>query len=153
MERPLGVTILAILHFIGVFFAICAGLLMILGMGFFAAALARAANIGSGGAGIIAGLGVVLAIFAFIGAAISGLIGWGLWNLKNWARIVSLVFAVLGMLGGAAGLMWALMHFNPVFMTTAIVRAGIAALIFWYLNQPHVKTAFGAAPTSAAASV
>ena len=100
MERPLGVTILAILHFIGVFFAICAGLLMILGMGFFAAALARAANIGSGGAGIIAGLGVVLAIFAFIGAAISGLIGWGLWNLKNWARITAMVFAVLGMLGG-----------------------------------------------------
>ena len=152
MERPLGVTILAILHFIGVFFAICAGLLMILGMGFFAAALARAANIGSGGAGIIAGLGVVLAIFAFIGAAISGLIGWGLWNLKNWARITAIVFAVLGMLGGAAGLMWALMHFNPVFMTTAIVRAGIAALIFWYLNQPHVKTAFGATQTSVASA-
>src|SRR5205807_6259097 len=78
MERPLGVTILAILHFIGVFFAICAGLLMILGMSFFAAGLARAADIGSGGAGIIAGVGVVLAIFAFIRAAISGLIGWGL---------------------------------------------------------------------------
>ena len=152
MERPLGVTILAILHFIGVFFAICAGLLMILGMGFFAAALARAANIGSGGAGIIAGLGVVLAIFAFIGAAISGLIGWGLWNLKNWARITAMVFAVLGMLGGVGSLMFALTHFNPFFLSTGIVRAAIAVLIFWYLNQPHVKTAFGATQTSVASA-
>ena len=151
--RPLGVTILAILHFIGTAGLICLGLLMILGMSFFAAALAHAANIGSGGAGIIAGLGVVLAIFMFIGAAISGLIGWGLWSLKNWARITAMVFAVIGMLGAVAGLMFSLMHFNPFFMTTAIVRAGIAALIFWYLNQPHVKLAFGATQTNVAASV
>src|SRR5438132_1427249 len=85
-------------------------------------------------------------------APISGLIGWGLWNLKNWARITAIVFAVLGMLGGATGLMWALMHFNPVLLTGAIVRAGIAALIFWYLNQPHVKTAFGATQASVASA-
>ena len=150
--RPLGVTILAILHFIGTAGLICLGLVMILGMSFFAAALAHAANIGSGGAGIIAGLGVALAIFMFIGAAISGLIGWGLWNLKNWARITAMVFAVLGMLGAAAGLMFSLMHFSPFFMTTAIVRGGLAALIFWYLNQPHVKLAFAATPTGAAVS-
>ena len=148
--RPLGVTILAILHFIGVLFAICLGLLAIVAMGLFAAVLARAAHLGSAGAAFFAGLGVVVAIFMFIGAAISGLIGWGPWNLKNWARITAIVFAVLGMLGAATGLMWALMHFNPFFLSTGIVRAAIAVLIFWYLNQPHVKTAFGATQTSAA---
>jgi hypothetical protein len=149
MNRPVGVILIAILHFIAAAASLGFGLVMILGGGFLGAMLARSGSIPPAVGAFIAGLGVALAAFAFFIAALMAATGWGLLALKNWARILAIILAVIGIVLGAGSIMFALTHFNPFFMGGGLVRAAIAVLIIWYLNQPHVKTAFGATQTSA----
>jgi len=51
------------------------------------------------------------------------IITWGLWNLKEWAWFIAVVFAVLGLL-----------HFP--------IGTLINLFILWYLFKPEVKAAF-----------
>ena len=138
MNRPTGVTILAVLHFLGAGFAVLCGfgflfggtLLALLGMSFPAG---------------IAGfwLAVVAASF-FAGAVLAVLVGVGLLRLRSWARLVSIVLAGLGLLFAVLGVSSALLHFS-VFLTIREVL--VAVLYLWimtYLLKPHVKQAFGA---------
>ncbi len=139
MERPAGVTVLAILNFIA---AACLGLLalaMVLGMGFIGS---MAGGGERGGAILLAGLGVIGGVIFVIMAVVSAAVGYGMWNLQNWARLVSVVFCCLGIVAGLLGLTAGAVHFRPFFMMTSIVRMAVAALIIWYLFQPHVKQAF-----------
>ena len=57
MGRPVGVTILAILNFIGAAFWLLGGIVMILGGGFIATMLSQQGQGSAGAAGILAGLG------------------------------------------------------------------------------------------------
>lgn len=50
-------------------------------------------------AGIAGVIGIVALVFGIIGLAIA----WGLWNLKNWARIVASVLCVLGLFSFPVG--------------------------------------------------
>ena len=125
--RPTGIAILAIL-------AIIAGVIFLLGGGFLAAAGGSSilASYGYGAyTGIVTIFGGVLALFGII-ALIDG---WGLWSRKGWAwtlavvlSILSVVFALLGLLAGAV---------------SNVVGLIIDALILWYLWRPYVKAYFG----------
>ena len=138
MQRPGGVTLLAVLDFIAAACLVLAALAMVLGMGFIGA---MSGGHERGGAMLLAGLGVLGAVIFFIMAAVSAVIGYGMWNLQNWARILSIAFSCLGIVGGLFGLMTGVhLHF---LLIGSIIRMAIAALIIWYLFQPHVKAAFG----------
>jgi hypothetical protein len=63
-----------------------------------------------------------------------------LFQLKEWARIVVIVFAAIGLLFGMAS------FFLPgMFLFGKLIRLAVNALIIWYLMQPPVKAAFGVA--------
>jgi len=148
MKRPDGVTILAILAFIG------AGLCAFAGLVFLALAIFA-------GSGALSRLSEVpqLAIVASIGGAILGIvclafgvlelfIGLGLWKLQNWARVLTIVLCILGLLSSVFGLLFALTHLFGIFFFLLIFRRlVVAAIQIWivvYLLKPHVKQAFGA---------
>src|SRR5262252_58582 len=99
MNRPGGVTVIAILDFIGAALCLLMGILSVVGAG---AGIMGALGQGGHGAAAAGGVMAVVAgfftVFAFVGAAISALLGWGLWKLKNWARLITIVFAVMGVL-------------------------------------------------------
>jgi uncharacterized membrane protein (DUF2068 family) len=101
-------------------------------------------DIGGGAGAMLAGLGIVGAVIFFVVAVLYALMGWGLWTLKNWARIIVLVFAIIGLAFGALGLMGSLLHFEVFTFALQLVPVAVNALIAWYLMQPHVKQAFGA---------
>ncbi len=63
MGRPVGVTILAILNFIGAAFCLLGGIATILGGGFIATMLSQQ---GSRASGILAGLGAAAGVFIII---------------------------------------------------------------------------------------
>ncbi len=84
MGRPVGVTILAILNFIGAAVCLLGGIAMILGGGFIATMLSQGQ--GAGGAGILAGLGAAAGVMIIICGGVSALIGFGLWKLKGCAH-------------------------------------------------------------------
>ena len=119
-NRPVGVKILAILAYIGAVLSILGALAMFIGSAFVGPLLANipgyTAILGAAGAAIAITLGIVLIAFAVL----DYFIGKGLWNGKNWARIVTLVFAVIGLIGS----IWPL----------SIVQLVIDALIIWYLG-------------------
>ncbi|MCU1256856.1 MAG: hypothetical protein JWM83_3155 [Candidatus Angelobacter sp.] len=142
MVRPVGVTILAILNFIGAAFCLLLGLVMILGGGFIATILSQQGQGSAGAAGVLAGLGAAAGVFIIIMGGVSAFLGFGLWKLKGWARIVSIVlygisaaFQVLGILGTLA-------HFNVFALMWGAFWVAVDAFIIWYLLKPEVKAAF-----------
>ncbi|HXZ28517.1 MAG TPA: hypothetical protein VEG08_11030 [Terriglobales bacterium] len=148
MQRPTGVTVISILYFLGaLFLTLCAvvfiGMMSVAGLG------ARAHEMGP--LAVLAGLGAVAGVVCLIFAVVAVVVGWGLWSLKEWARIVALIFSGLGLVGGVVGFLGAVLlrsHLFPAFgvigAVGGLVRIAINALILWYLLQPQVKQAFAA---------
>ena len=153
MDRPVGVTIISILQFLGAAFLILAGIGLIVGGGMIGSLISRNSQLsGPGLVGFMAGLGAVVAVFFFVFAAIGATLGWGMWQLKNWARIITLVFACVGIFFGGLWLFLSLLHFNVISMVFLGIRLAINALIIWYLLQPHVRAAFEGRPRAIAAT-
>ncbi|HZI58863.1 MAG TPA: hypothetical protein VFF39_18920, partial [Verrucomicrobiae bacterium] len=90
MARPGGVTVIAVLCFLG------GGLLLLGGIGMMAGGGILAGLMNQQGqanpmAGIIASVGAALGVFCLIFAVIEILLGVGLLKLKEWARITTVV--------------------------------------------------------------
>ncbi|MBZ5694224.1 MAG: hypothetical protein LAN36_02560 [Acidobacteriia bacterium] len=139
MERPTGVTILAILAFIATGCAALVGLMFLLG----------GAMMSSMGAfprfGMMAGMGsAILGVVCLGLAALYLVAGLGLWKLQEWARILTIVLAGLGLLVNGFGILGPLMSFHIMFLLWRAVVLGLDVWVLVYLFQPHVKKAFGA---------
>lgn len=138
MERPTGVTILAVLTLIGAAFLALAGILFLAGGAMFSQALAS-------GFGAIAGVGaVIFAIVFLLFAALYVAVGMGMLKLQNWARIVTIILVCLGLASAATGLLLSLVHLRVFFLFRQLIVVAIDVWIIAYLFKPHVKQAFGA---------
>jgi hypothetical protein len=131
MNRPTGVTVISILYFIGAGFFALLGLVFIVGGAAIAASMAERTGMP---AALVAGAGVFIAVLFLVISAFHVFIGWGILRLKEWARIIAIVLAGLGALGGVFGLIR--------FSFMGLVRLAISGWIIWYLLQPHVVAAF-----------
>jgi hypothetical protein len=142
MNRPTGVTLIAVLCFIGGAFAALAGLGMVAGGGMLATMMSQQGQSAGPLAGIMAGLGAALGIVFLVIAAVDIVLGVGLIKLKEWARMATIVLTAIGAALGALGLLTLLAHF---ILFAAIIRACVLALQIWiimYLLKPEVKAAF-----------
>lgn len=148
MQRPTGVTILAVLEFIGGVLGLL-GACGLLGLG----ALGGAAGIaGSGGdgsqaaaAGVLGVLGIGLGVVTLVLAIVGIIIGVGLWTLKRWAwnaarilAIINIVFAIISVIATASGGNQSL----GAAIGSNIVGILINGFIVWYLNKPEIRGAF-----------
>ncbi len=142
MERPTGVTVLAVLLMIFAAFAAIAGLaLLVMGLGGGAALQMRGASTGM--SSMMAGMGALGGVFLLGLAAVYVVLGVGLLKLLNWARVVTLVLVGLGLLFAAVGLLSAVIHFRVALLLWQLIVVAIDAWIIWYLLRPDVKQAFG----------
>jgi hypothetical protein len=139
MQRPGGVTLIAVLDFIGAGFCVIAALLFFAGGSALSSMFAAAGATGGGilGAGVAIAGGVFL-LFGILAAAT----GYGMIKLMNWARILSIIFAALGILSGANNLI----RYNSLMTTGSMVWAVVFLLfdvwVIWYLLQAKVSQAF-----------
>jgi hypothetical protein len=128
MQRPTGVTIIAVLAAIGGVFGLLAGI----------ALLAAGPAVSSA-----TGLGGLVTIAAWIVLAYSVLslaLAYGFWMLKSWAWPLGVGVEVLGIIQAV------LQYLNDTRqLISLIVSLALAGFILWYLYQPHVKAAFGRA--------
>lgn len=130
-EMPTGVKVLSILYYIGAAMCVLFGLLFMAGAGFMAALLKSFPRLSFLGTGFFMGLGIILIAFGVL----DFFVGRGLWNGQNWARILTIVFSALGVLGGLSSLV----RFN----LSGIVGLAIHALIIYYLGfSKEGKSAF-----------
>ena len=139
MERPVGVTILGVLAFIGTGLLVLAALGVLVGGAMIADMAARP------GMGMVAGVGgVVLGVF-FIGmAAVYALIGTGMFKLFNWTRGLVIILSFLAAFVYALGIVSALYHLHPLLVIWRLMLLAVNVWIAMYLLKPHVKQAFGA---------
>jgi hypothetical protein len=147
MERPVGVTIIAVFQFLIASMLILVAVASAMGLGVLGAIMSRAQETGAPGLVGLAGAGAIIGGILFCFAAFFGALGYGMWTLRNWARIATIVLAVLGALGAGFGALWALVHFRVFALMAVSFRLGINLLILWYLNQRHVSLAFYAGRT------
>jgi len=126
MNRPTGVTVLAILAFCFALFLLLAGLLMTL----------VGTTIGAAGGPVLAALGAFAGIVMIVFALLEALVGYGLWSLKGWAWILTVILAGLGLAMNVLQMLS-----GEIF--GALFGLAINGLILWYMMQPHVKAAFG----------
>ena len=152
MNRPTGITILAILNFIGAAFCLLGGIGMILGGGFIATMLSQQGQGSAGAAGILAGLGAAAGVFIIIVGGVSALVGFGLWKLKNWARIVSIILIGINAAFQLLGILGTLTHFNLFALIWGVFWVAVDAFVIMYLLKPEVKAAFQQRPMASAAS-
>jgi hypothetical protein len=139
MERPAGVTILAVVAFIFGGFLTLAGLGMLVG----GAALSHMAS--NGGLGLLAGVGGAILGVVFFGFAVVYIIdGMGLLKAANWARILTIVLVGLSLVRAAFSMMRSLGHLNVIGMFFTVITVAIDVWILVYLFKPDVKQAFGA---------
>jgi hypothetical protein len=103
---PTLVKVISVLYYIGAAFSVLFAVLLFVGAGSIGALLSEVPLLGSIGAGFFIVLGIIFIALAVLDFFIAR----GLWKGKNWARIVAVIFAVLGvlmaifgMVGGAIG--------------------------------------------------
>lgn len=135
--RPTGVTVIAVLCLIGGILGILGAVSLLffggaMGTGGAAAGDGQTAGLGAG-MFIIGGVGLIASIFNLI-------VAYGLFTLKGWAWIVAVVLQVLHIVTNGANMLQGVKGIGSV-----IVGIVIAAVILYYLFQPHVKQAFGKA--------
>jgi len=139
MQRPLGITILAIFAFV------LAVLCLVMAAGVFmgvAGLIGLFTNL-AGSNGPLAGLAGALGIGMLLVAVLYAALGFGLWKLHKWGRILCLIVVALGLLSSVAGLFSALAPVSAVLLVRALVVIAIDLWIITYLLKPHVQQAFG----------
>jgi hypothetical protein len=141
MERPTGVTILAVLYFIGAaILAICALFFFVLG----GSMLSGMAQSGGPWSTILAAGGAVVGAMFLVFALLQLALGIGFIKLQNWARVVAIVLTGIAVLFGAIGMLSLLAHVMVFALVVRVITLAIQIWILLYLFKPHVKQAFGA---------
>ncbi len=126
--RPIGVTVLAILEaLVGLVMVFEGSGLAVLGAlaGMFTQGLS---DLLGALAGILGGILIVIGILSLFTA-------FGVWTGKGWARTVSLVLIILGLLFGLI-----FMIGSPVLEIVWII---VYAIMIYYLYRPNVRSFFG----------
>jgi len=140
MQRPTGVTILAILIFIAAGFELLFAIGLIVS-GSFLSSIANAPGAPILGK-LIGALGAAAGLFFLLVAALWGAIGYGLLKLQNWARITHIALLIIGLAFGLFRVLQIFSAFTGGDMMSQLFYLGIDAWILCYLFQPHVKQAF-----------
>lgn len=136
-QRPMGVTILAVLAFIGGILGICGGLSGIVGASFLGG---LAASVGASNATALGGMLAVYSIVALAFAVVDIIFGFGAWTLRPWAWMLGMVLSGLNVVFQLVALVAGWSTFGSV-----IIPIVIAGVIIYYLLTPDVKKAFGRA--------
>ncbi len=140
-KRPWGVSLISILYFINVGVYLVLLVLAIAAPETLRSILGAASPAGSGPAALL-NLGPLLAIYFAVMAGLVGLLGYGMWTLRNWARWVTSVIAAISLIGTLFGLVELANNFTLSAILLTLLRVGLSLLVLWYMWTPSVRAAF-----------
>lgn len=141
MARPTGVTILAVLSFLGAALMVCAAAVMFLAGS--SAGIAAMAGRGGNMGGPLAAMGAFAGIACLILAALYLVNGIGLLKLRGWARLLTILLILLGIVFEVMGIVRAPEGMRVGIIVWDLILIAIDAWILMYLFKPHVRAAFG----------
>lgn len=136
MQRPTGVTILAVLAAIGGVMGIFAAI-GLFGLGALSGAMLGAAGVVGTGF-LVGGFAIFWALVTLVQSGISLVFAYGAWYLKPWAWMIgvgveglAILVALINWIGGNSGFF------------SFLISAAIAGAILYYLFTPEIKRVFG----------
>ena len=131
-KRSDGVTIIALYQFVVAFFSLM-GICGLLAIPVIVAASTSAAHAEDGplATAIVSTVMVLASGWLFLIGLANAIIGWGLWEQREWGRIGTIVLAVLRLFNFPLG-------------------TAVGALIIWYLLREDVKQEFRPQPAAPA---
>ncbi|MFX0212154.1 MAG: hypothetical protein ACFFDT_39640 [Candidatus Hodarchaeota archaeon] len=128
---PTGIKIISVLYYIGAVLSLLFGILLLIGAGAISTLVTEIPLLGFLGAGFLTVIAIIMIALAVLGF----FIGRGLWKGQNWARIVAIIFAILGFISAIINLISA--------QWGSIISLVINGLIGYYLLfSKNVKEAF-----------
>jgi hypothetical protein len=139
VQRPTGVTILAVVSFLFAAIFLVWALTASLGLGLWW--LKGLTNL-FGTNAAVSGLGSALGIWVIFGAIIWAAIGYGLWRLSQWGRVLCIGWIALGLLSTAVTLLTSGFRAGP--LVWQIVAIVLDVIVIAYLLQPGVRQSFSA---------
>ena len=128
MQRPTGVTILAVLGVIGGVLGILGSFTLIGGGALLASAI-----------GVSGGLIMLIGVIGLVSSVLALAFGIGAWTLKPWAWMLGIAAEGLSLLTAVIGIVAGLG------IGSQLVSIIIAGAVIYYLMTPPVKQAFGRA--------
>jgi hypothetical protein len=151
-SRPAGIVLFAILYLVNAAFY---GYLIVLG--FFARdKLAAFLNSSTSPAGVgpsgLLSLGKLLPFYFVAMAAVTLALALGMWRLKNWARIVTMLLVGISLLDAAYMLIKTFAHFVAADFVRLLGATAIGIVVLWYLNRKAVRASFSGGPAKPSAS-
>jgi hypothetical protein len=149
-ERPLGVTIIAILDiFIGLVSSIFVSMAFVDFVDIFRLNMSLELSLGWSEAAPDIALLICVPIIAILGI-LSLVTAYGFWTGEGWAWTLGLILAVIGLSLGILDLLFffiVLLEGIIVGIIYGIIPIIIYGIIIYYLTRPHVKAFFGKAPS------
>jgi hypothetical protein len=130
MTKPLGVMIIAISSFLAAAFGAIMGTGPLL-------ALIRQLVKTSGPSSGWAEIGAALVLTSFVFPILYAVAGWGLWKLKNWARVLTMILT--GIAASFQLVRWLLASHLSI---ATVFSPSLFAVIIFYLTRPSVVSAF-----------
>ncbi len=149
-KRPLGVALISALYFVSVAFYVLLTALAVVAPETLRSLLGAASPQGSGPEKLLA-FGRLLGIYFAVMAGLAGLLGYGMWTLRNWSRIVTSIIAAVTLVGSVISLAGLVNDLGLSALLVGLVRVGLSLLVLWYLWTPGVRAAFRGRPLSEAA--
>ncbi len=140
--RPLGVSAMAVLYFISVATYGVLAILSAVSPDKIRALLTMATTGGQPGPAPLLGLGAFLPVYFLAMALVSYFLGRGMWRLKLWAWIVTLILCGVSLAVGGIELLRSMHGMDAMARATAWLRIGFTALVIWYLGLRRVREAF-----------
>lgn len=149
--RPTGVVLIAVFHFLSALALVLFATALVVGGSVLGAMFGREFLTPGSGAGLGFALGALGGVFFLFFAAVAIVAGFGVWNLREWGRILSIVLAVISLLFSFPGLLMMGLHLHLFMGTYRLFRVAISILMIWYLMQPQIRAVFQpAVPTTPA---
>lgn len=141
VKRPVGVSFISILYFINVGVYIVLLVLTIVAPETLRSMLGAASPEGAGPS-VLLNLGRLLAIYFAVMAVLIGLVAFGMWTLRNWARWVTIIIAAISLIGSVFGFVELAQNFSLPAILLTLLRVGLSLLVLWYMLTPKVGAAF-----------
>jgi uncharacterized membrane protein (DUF2068 family) len=136
MTKPVGVRIIAIGFFLEAAVIAIMGTRPMLPVIY---QLLKTSNYGASNG--LAEIAAMVVLDGFVLTVLHVLAGWGLWKLKNWARVLAIILSALAAVFEL--LRWLFAHHLGV---SYIISIGISAVVIFYLTKPSVAAVFSQGP-------
>ena len=141
MNRPTGVTIIAILNIIGGIIMVIGGIVLLAAGAILPSIPMTDSDLSGVPTWLIGGGAIAIGAITLALGIVSFIVAYGLLKGMGWSWTVTVVLSIIGIILNALSL--AAGNFG------GIISIIISAVILYYLFRPHVKASFGKAKTSA----